>query len=683
MTAVNPLLASASTLPLFQQIQPRHALPALQQVVRESRQQLDQLLQQENYTWESLMTPMQTMSARLNDLWSPIGHLNAVSNTLEWREAYNQCLPLLIEYSTEMGQNTQLYQAIQFIKQHQYPELDAVQQKIIDDELRDFELSGVALEGEDKKRYGEIQTTLSELTTKFEENILDATQHWFYHTEDKALLAGLPEHMLAFAEATAAQKELKGYVLTLDAPCYIALMKHADNGELRKVFYEAYSTRASDQGPDAGKFDNSQIMVDILALREELAQLLGFNNFAEYSLVPKMASSVKQVLDFLYDLAQRSNTFAQKDLACLKQFAKDEFQLSRLESWDVSYLAEKLSQKNYAISDELLRPYFPEDKVFNGMFEVINKIYGMNVVEVKEFEAWHKQVRFFEIYDEKKHLRGKFYADLYARPKKRGGAWMDDCRGRYVKSSGEINIPVAYLVCNFTQAVEGKPALLTHDEVTTLFHEFGHGLHHMLTQINYVGAAGINGVAWDAVELPSQFMENFCWHRESVNLFSGHFESDEPLPENLFNKMLAAKNFQSGAAMLRQLEFSLFDFILHSEPSPNSSQDIQAVLDNVRDQVAVIKPPRFNRFQHSFSHIFAGGYAAGYYSYKWAEVLSSDVFELFEEYGVLSREIGEQFLQTILSQGSAKEAMELFINFRGREPKIDALLKHSGLTHAE
>lgn len=685
MAQTNPLLDSNASLPLFQQIKPEHALPALEKVIQENREKLEILLTQENYTWDNLMAPMQSMGIVLSDLWSPIGHLNAVTNTPEWRDAYNSCLPALTEYSTEMGQNKKLYQAVLFIKNNSYDQLDAVQQKIIDDELRDFKLAGVALEGEAKKRYAEIQKKLSELTTKFEENILDATQYWFFHTEDLNQLAGLPEHIIAFAEATAEQKQLAGYVLTLDVPCYIAVIKYADNSELRENFYTAFSTRASDQGPDAKKFDNSDVMVEILQLREERSKLLGFNNYAEYSLVPKMAESVQQVLDFLYDLADKSKKFAKKDLESLKQFAKEKLNLENLHAWDMSYIAEKLQQEKYAISDELLRPYFPEDKVFSGMFDVINKIYGMQVKEITKFETWHEQVRFFEIYDEQNNLRGKFYADLYARPQKRGGAWMDDCRGRYIKPNGEINTPVAYLTCNFTQAVNGQPALLTHDEVITLFHEFGHGLHHMLTQIDYVNASGINGVAWDAVELPSQFMENFCWQRESVNLFASHYETGEPLPEDLFNKMLAAKNFQSGAAMLRQLEFALFDFILHSQAAPNNPQEIQAVLDRVRKQVAVIIPPSFNRFQHSFSHIFAGGYAAGYYSYKWAEVLSSDVFAKFEEQesGVLSRDIGKKFLTEILEKGSSKEAMELFVNFRGREPKVDALLAHSGLANAE
>lgn len=685
MAQTNPLLDSHSALPLFQQIKPEHALPALEQVIQENREKLEKLLTQENYTWDNLMAPMQSMGIVLSDLWSPIGHLNAVTNTPEWRDAYNSCLPGLTAYSTEMGQNKKLYEAVLFIKNNSYDQLDSVQQKIIDDELRDFKLAGVALEGDAKKRYAEIQNKLSELTTKFEENILDATQHWFFHTEDLNQLAGLPEHIIAFAKATAEQKQLAGYVLTLDVPCYIAVMKYADNSELRENFYTAFSTRASDQGPDAKKFDNSDVMVEILQLREERSKLLGFDNYAEYSLVPKMAESVQQVLDFLVDLADKSKKFAENDLESLKQFAKTKLNLENLHAWDVGYIAEKLQQEKYAISDELLRPYFPEDKVFAGMFEVINKIYGMQVKEIKKFESWHEQVRFFEIYDEENNLRGKFYADLYARPQKRGGAWMDDCRGRYIKPNGEINIPVAYLTCNFTQAVNGQPALLTHDEVITLFHEFGHGLHHMLTQIDYVNASGINGVAWDAVELPSQFMENFCWQRESVNLFASHYETGEVLPEDLFNKMLAAKNFQSGAAMLRQLEFSLFDFILHSQAAPSNPQEIQAVLDQVREKIAVIIPPSFNRFQHSFSHIFAGGYAAGYYSYKWAEVLSSDVFAKFEEQesGVLSREIGEKFLTEILDKGSSKDAMELFVNFRGREPKVDALLTHSGLANAE
>lgn len=675
----NVLLAN-SVLPSFKHIKPEHALDAVQTILKQCQTQLDSLTSQNIApTWENLMAPLEEMSANIHKVWSPVSHLNAVTNTPEWRDAYNSCLQPLTEFSTALGQNRVLYERVKLLSESAiFSTLNAIQQKIIQDELRGFRLSGVALEGEAKLRYAEIQQRISELTTKFEENILDATQHWVYCAEHKEALNGLPEHIVQFAEAKAAEKKQKGYVLTLDAPIYIAAMKYAENRDLREQMYVAFSTRASDQGPDAGKFDNSEVILELLRLREEKSQLLGFKSYADYSLVTKMANSVDQVLDFLRDLADKTKPFAAKEISELKQFAQEHLDLFELAAWDIAFISEKLQQEKYAMNEEMLRPYFPIDKVLSGMFAIIEKIYGMQVTEIHDAETWHPDVRFFEIHDEAGKPRGKFYLDLYAREKKRGGAWMDDCRSRRIEN-GELVIPVAYLIGNFTPASEGKSALLTHDEVITLFHEFGHGLHHMMTLVDYGVVSGVNGVEWDAVELPSQFMENFCWQQETIPLISEHFETKEPLPKQLFDAMLAAKNFQSAMQMLRQLEFSIFDLLLYSQSAPNNAQALQHSLDKVRSEIAVIIPPAFNRFQHGFSHIFAGGYSAGYYSYKWAEVLSSDAFSKFEENGILDRKTGEEFLSAVLERGGSQPAMELFVEFRGREPNAEALLRHSGL----
>ena len=675
----NPLL-SGTELPQFKHIQPSHALPAVQVVLQESQKKLNALMTlSESPTWDNLMTPLEDISASIHKAWSPVSHLNAVTNTSEWRDAYNACLPSLTEFSTALGQNRVLYEKIKLLSESAYfSTLNNVQEKIVHDELRSFRLAGVALEGDAKVRYAAIQQRISELTTKFEENILDATQHWIYSTDNKDDFHGLPEHIIQFSQAKAAEKSQSGYVLTLDAPIYIAVMKYAENRNLREQMYKAYSTRASDQGPDAGTFDNTDVILELLRLREEKSQLLDFQHYAEYSLVTKMADSVDQVLDFLRDLAKKTRPFAEKEMSELKLFARESLHMSELAAWDIAFASEKLQQEKYAINEEMLRPFFPIDKVLSGMFAIIEKIYGMHVTEMNGVETWHPDVRFFEIRDEAGELRGKFYLDMYAREKKRGGAWMDDCRSRRIEN-GKLVTPVAYLIGNFTQAMQNQPALLTHDEVITLFHEFGHGLHHMLTQVDYGVVSGVNGVEWDAVELPSQFMENFCWQQDTIPLISEHFETKEPLPENLFKAMLAAKNFQSAMQMLRQLEFSIFDLLLYSQSAPTNAVELQKVLDKVRAEIAVITPPAFNRFQHGFSHIFAGGYSAGYYSYKWAEVLSSDAFSKFEENGVLDRKTGQEFLSAILERGGSQAAMELFVEFRGRQPNAEALLKHSGL----
>ncbi|MGL5535783.1 MAG: oligopeptidase A, partial [Aeromonas veronii] len=539
--------------------------------------------------------------------------------------------------------------------------------------------SGIGLPAEAQQRYGEIQARLSELASRFSNNVLDATQGWHKLVADEAELAGLPDSVRAAARQMAELKGKEGWLFTLDIPSYLPVMMYADNRELRAEMYEAFTTRASDQGPNAGKWDNSAIMSELLTLRRELAQLLGFANYAELSLATKMADKTEQVVSFLTDLAAKSLPQGKAELEEIHAFAAEQHGQSELAAWDLAYYAEKLKQHKFSISDEQLRPYFPASKVVKGLFEVVKRVFGMKVRERLGIDTWHPDVRFYDIFDADDELRGSFYLDLYAREHKQGGAWMDVCLGRRYRQDGSLQKPVAYLTCNFNGPVDGKPALFTHNEVVTLFHEFGHGIHHMLTRIDVAGVAGINGVAWDAVELPSQFLENWCWESEALAFISGHYETGEPLPADLLEKMLTARNFQAAMQMLRQLEFALFDFRLHQEFDPANPAQLPALLDEVRSQVAVMTPPAFNRFQHSFSHIFAGGYAAGYYSYKWAEVLSADAFSRFEEEGIFNPATGQSFLKNILEKGGSKEPMELFRAFRGREPKVDALLRHSGI----
>jgi len=600
-------------------------------------------------------------------------------NSDELRDAYNVCLAKLSEYGTELGQHEGLYKAFKHVAESvDYEALDVAQKKIIDNAMRDFRLSGIDLSDADQARYKEIVQELSVLNSKFSENILDATSAWKLQITDESRLKGLPESALGMAKQIAEREEMDGWVFNLEYPSYLPVMTYADDRELRQEVYTAFVTRASDEGPNAGEWDNSPLMEQILALRHEASQLLGFNNYAERSLATKMAQSPDQVMAFLNDLAERSLPMAKRDLEELKAYAKDEHGADDLAAWDIGYYSEKLQQHKYAISQEELKPYFPEERVLKGMFYVVERLYGMQVSERNDVDVWHEDVRFFEIHDAEGGLRGQFYLDLYARPQKRGGAWMDDCITR-MATEESVQAPVAYLTCNFSSPIGDDPALFTHDEVLTMFHEFGHGLHHMLTQVDYPGVSGIAGVPWDAVELPSQFMENWCWQREALDVIAGHYKTDEALPQELFDKMIAAKNFQSAMQMVRQLEFSIFDFRMHLEYDADKGGRVFEILDDVRKQVAVIEPPSFNRFPHSFSHIFAGGYAAGYYSYKWAEVLSADAFAQFEENGIFDRETGLKFLSAVLEQGGSREPMDLFIEFRGREPSIDALLRHSGL----
>jgi len=675
----NPLLTSF-TLPPFSAIKPEHVVPAVTTALEACRAAVEKAVAQgAPYTWDNLVQPLSEADDRLSRLFSPVSHLNSVQNSPELRQAYEQTLPLLSEYSTWVGQHEGLYQAYRNLKENSFDELSAPQKKAVDNALRDFELSGIGLSKEKQKRYGEIAARLSELGSTYSNNVLDATMGWSKLITDESELAGMPESALAAAKAQAEAKEQEGWLLTLDIPSYLPVMTYCDNQALREEMYRAYATRASDQGPNAGKWDNSEVMAETLALRHELAQLLGFSSYAEKSLATKMAENPAQVTDFLTDLAKRARPQAEKELEQLRAFAKKEHGIDELNPWDLTYYGEKQKQHLYAISDEQLRPYFPEERAVNGLFEVVKRIYAITAKERKDVDVYHPDVRFFDLFDESGELRGSFYLDLYARENKRGGAWMGDCVGQMRRADGSLQKPVAYLTCNFNRPLSGKPALFTHDEVTTLFHEFGHGLHHMLTRIDTPGVSGINGVPWDAVELPSQFMENWCWEPEALAFISGHYETGEPLPQALLDKMLAAKNYQAALFILRQLEFGLFDFRLHAEFDPAKGAQILEMLKEIKKLVAVVPAPAWGRFPHAFSHIFAGGYAAGYYSYLWADVLAADAYSRFEEEGIFNRETGQSFLDNILTRGGSEEPMALFKRLRGREPQLDAMLAHYGI----
>jgi len=679
-------------LPVFTKIKPEHIKPAVEQAIADCKEVISHVLDNNSlFTWEELVQPIDEVDDVLSKLWSPVSHMNSVVSSDEFREAYESCLPLLSEYGTFVGQHQGLYQAYKSLKDGElFDKLDTAQQKVITNALRDFKLSGIALNDEDKKRYGEIVSRLSDLSSSYSNNVLDATHAFTVNITDEKELSGLPQSALAAAKALAKSKKQTGYLFTLDFPSYLPVMTYCDNRDLREKMYRAFVTRASDQGPNAGEFDNSAIMDETLALRHELAILLGFSNYGEKSLATKMANTADEVMSFLQGLAVKSKHQGEQDIKELKDFVKSEYSQTlsnkesneELQAWDLAYYSEKLKHNRYAISDEELRPYFPKGRVISGLFEVVHKLFGLNIKERTNVDVWHKDVTFYDVFDSTGELRGSFYLDLYARAKKRGGAWMDECIGRHQLPNGVTQYPVAYLTCNFNGPIGDIPALFTHDEVVTLFHEFGHGLHHMLTQVNVSSVSGINGVPWDAVELPSQFLENWCWQPEALAFLSGHFETGEPLPQEMLDKMLAAKNFQSAMQMLRQLEFSIFDFTMHANYNPdaeNNSLYIQQALNQVRDQYSVVNAPDFNRFQHGFSHIFAGGYAAGYYSYKWAEVLSADAFGLFEQQGVFDTDTGLSFLTNILEKGGSKEPSELFKAFRGRAPEIEALLRHSGI----
>jgi len=674
---MNPLL-DFSGLPRFAEFKPEYVTPAIDQLLTENRALVARLAAPGvPATWNDFVEPLEDANERIGRTWGVVGHLNAVMNSPELRAVYNANLPKVTQYYTELGQHEGLF--AKFKALHGDPDfagLSQAQRKIVENELRDFRLGGAELPAEKKARFMAIRERLSELGSRFSDNLLDSTNAFTHNVTDRNGTTGIPEDVLTTAAEAAKADGKTGWKFTLHAPSYLPVMQYAEARELRELMYRAYVTRASEFGQPA--WDNTPLIREIVRLRRELAQLLGFANYAEYSLEPKMADSPRQVGEFLEELAARARPYAERDLEELTEFARQELGLDRLEAWDLAYASEKLRLKRYTFSDQEVKQYFPETMVLPGMFKLIETLYGLRITPAQA-PVWHPDVRFFDISDHGGGPVGQFYVDLYARPSKRGGAWMDEAIARRRKNS-RVQQPVAYLNCNFSAPVGGRPALFTHDEVITLFHEFGHGLHHLLTRVDYLGVSGINGVEWDAVELPSQFMENFCWEWGVLAPMTCHVDTGASLPRALFDRMLAAKNFQSGMQMIRQLEFSLFDLHLHYDYDAEGAKSALELLDEVRARVAVVVPPRYNRFPNNFSHIFAGGYAAGYYSYKWAEVLSADAYSLFEENGVLDPATGNRFWNEILGVGGSRPALESFVAFRGRQPKIDALLRHSGMS---
>ncbi len=685
-TENNPLLFFTG-LPKFNEIKAHHITPALEYLLSTSKEKLAQLATTiEAPTWANFARPLEDLEERISRSWSQVGHMNAVVNSPELREAYNDNLAKLTDFYSDLSQDERLYAKFKALQNSQhYATLNPAQQKIVANEVRDFKLGGAELSADDKAKFKVIQEALSKLSAKFEENVLDTTNEYALIVDDIAELAGIPEDVLQVAAEAAKADEKSGYKFTLHFPSYLPVLQYGDNRPLRETLYRAYATRASEFGKS--EFDNTNVISQILKLKLEAAQLLGFNNYAEMSLVAKMADTPKQVIEFLETLASRAKPYAEKDMQELVAYAK-KLGIDDMQAWDVGYVSEKLREDKYAFSDQEVKQYFPEEQVLTGLFKVVETIFG---VHVKKSSAplWHADAQFYDITNHSGKLIAQFYLDLYARNNKRGGAWMDEAitRRKINDANGNefIETPVAYLTCNFAAPVGDKPALFTHDEVQTMFHEFGHGLHHMLTEINDYGVSGIKGVEWDAVELPSQFMENFCWEWDVLRHMTKHVDTGAQLPRALFDKMVAAKNFQAGMQTVRQIEFSLFDMRLHGDFDVNYEKNGTPtpldLIEQIRDEVAVVRPPKWNRFPNNFSHIFAGGYAAGYYSYKWAEVLSADAYSLFEENGVLSQETGQKFWQEILAKGGSRPAMESFIAFRGREPSMDALLRHNGMSN--
>lgn len=701
-----------SILPIFSDFKPQDLSVTIKDLIADNERQLQHLLASntsatatatatatvtddisnnataKSSAWCNLMQPLDNMCEHISHYWSVANHLHAVCNSEQWRQAVEQSQPLLTAYYADLSQNQQLYAAIERLQQSKaFAELSEAQQKAVQNDLRDFKLSGVALDDDVKQRFKALSLELSKLATKFAQNVQDATDHWHYHTSDSKQIKGIPADIVALAAQTAAEQKLEGWAFSLQGPVFVAVMSYAEDDALRQAIYQAYVTRASDQGPQAGKWDNAPVIQAILKARLQQAQLLGFKHYAELSLATKMAEDCQQVLDFLQQLATASYVPAQQQYQELCDFALKKDGVEHLAPWQIGYYSEQLRQARYDFSEQDLRPYFPLPQVLKGLFEIVQRLYGVYVVQLEQFDSYHPDVRCYAIYDQDPAAnaaeamvpRAYFYLDPYARKAKRGGAWMDDCRSRRQLDDGSLEIPVAFLVCNFTPPAADQPALLTHDEVVTLFHEFGHGLHHMLTKIDCLGVSGINGVAWDAVELPSQFMENWAYDRESLDLFAKHYQTGEKIPQPLYEKMQQARHFQSALQMMRQLEFSLFDFMLHMACDAEQMDQAQTILDRVREQVRVTPVYAQDRFQNGFSHIFAGGYAAGYYSYKWAEVMAADAFALFKQQGIFCQDSSRKFLHEILEQGGSKDAMQLFKNFRGREPKVDALLAQEGI----
>lgn len=684
--STNPLL-SIEGLPQFNEFHVEHIKPAVETLLKENLETVEKLVGMTDLpTWENFVQPLEVLSNRLERVWGPVSHLDAVKNNDAWHEAYNECLAPITDYYAQMGQNKGLFDKFKALSNsEEYKNYSLAQKKVVENALRDFRLSGIDLPSDQQAEYKSISQKLSQLSSQFSNNVLKSSQAWSKHITDESELCGLPEIAMGLLKQLAEQKSEKegksydGWVVTLDFPSYLAVMTYADNRSLREEVYRAFATRASELADDP-QYDNSDLIREILQLRHQKAQLLGFDHYGDLSLATKMAETSEQVTGFIRDLAVQSKQQAQDELTKLKTFAETlDPSLADFQPWDLSYCSEKYKNETLSLSQEALRPYFPVEKVLSGLFNITETLFGVKVKQRDGVNVWHEDVRFFDLLNEQDEIVASFYLDLYARENKRGGAWMDSAISRWKLPSGDIQTPVAYLVCNFTPPVGDKPACLTHDEVTTLFHEFGHGLHHMLTEMSHFDVSGINGVPWDAVELPSQFMENFCWHRESLDLMTSHIETGERLPDELLLALQKSRGFQSAMMMLRQLEFGLFDFMAHAEYDPNEPKEILELAQEVREEVAVVQPPEYSRFAQSFSHIFSGGYAAGYFSYKWAEVLSSDAFGLFEEEGILNQDIGAKFKNTILAAGGSIHPMTLFKSFRGREPKVDALLRHSGI----
>jgi oligopeptidase A len=661
------------SLPAFDRIQAAHARPALVQVLAENRARLAQLTAQPHPTFASLVVPVEELSYRLSRVWSPIGHLNAVANSAEMRAAYNECLPLLTAYSSELGQNEALQAGYAFVLEQEGSALDPAQRKVVENALRDFRLAGVDLQPQVKVRYREVIQRLAQLAAKFSENVLDAARAYTRNVTQESELTGLPANVIDRAAADAREANQAGWLFKLDQPTYLTIMTCAGNSQLRRDIYEAWVTRASDLGPSAGRFDNNPLIAEILPLRHEAATLLGFKNYADYALATRMAKSSKQVLGFLDDLARRCRPAAANEFADLEEFAG-----RKLNAWDLAFYTEKLKESRFKVSQEALRPYFPLPKVLSGLFALTQRLYGIGVRERSDIAVWHPSVRYYELMDRDARVVAGFYLDPYSRNEKRSGAWMDECVAAKSLPSGRA-LPVAQLVCNFTAPVGANASLLTHDEVTTLFHEFGHGLHHMLTRVAYPSIAGINGVAWDAVELPSQFMENFVWRNEVLPLISAHVNTGEPLPADMLQRLLGTRTFNAALDTLRQIELASVDFELHANFDPAIGPRVAETLAAVRQRVAIVPAAEFNRMVASFAHIFAGGYAAGYYSYKWAEVLAADAFEAFEEAGVFDKATATRFLESVLARGGSLDAMDAFVRFRGRQPDVRPLLKQTGI----
>jgi oligopeptidase A len=677
----NPLL-DFSGLPRFDAIKPAHVAPAMDELLATGRRAVDTALQA-RATWDDFVAPLEDANERLSRAWGQVAHLHAVMDQPALREAYNAALPKVSQYWTELGQNLQLFQKYRELHgSAEFQALSPARKRIVENALRDFRLGGAELAPEKKRRYAEVQEELAKLSAKFSENVLDATNAFSITVDDDKRVRGIPDDVLQAAREAAEKEGQRGWRFTLHMPSYLPVLQYADDRSLRETLYRESATRASEFGKP--EWDNTPLIARIVELRREIASLLGYANYAEVSLTPKMAQSSAEVLAFLDDLAGHARPFAEKDAAELREFARNELGIDDLQAWDVAYASEKLRAKRYSFSDQEVKQYFPEHAVLQGLFRVAQALYRIDIVPASA-PVWHEDVRFFEIREAGGALIGHFYMDLYARETKRGGAWMDDAITRRRKGA-EIQTPVAHLNTNFSRPLGSpagaKPALFTHDEVLTLFHEFGHGLHHLLTRVEDLGVSGINGVEWDAVELPSQFMENFAWEWDVLRGMTRHVDTGSPIPRSLFDRMLAAKNFQSGLAMLRQIEFAVFDMRLHSDFDPAGARSARDLLEEVRSRTAVLRPPAYNRFANSFSHIFAGGYAAGYYSYKWAEVLSADAYSLFEEKGVLDADAGRRFREEILAVGGSRPAAESFRAFRGREPRVEALLRHNGMIAA-